>query len=434
MSKRFVVALTALLAGCASITIDAPKGDLTPAPAPVTVSVKVEVTKSVINPTFVITGGGAPVTLGNFTQTASGTQNLDIWSTTVSLAPGNYTLSASGTYQQWDGTIAPVSDTSTFKVQGATSVALALTPAGDFLVPRGASNTALSFSVTRSGATDPVTLSASSLPTGVTFAANPATIASGSTTATGSLSATATANGTSMAKFTATMGSASDAASRTVTVVPVAGNITWVAAPFLTGTGIAPLTSPDGKWKMTGSRTGASRVWTVHIAPASGTATPIDVPAAQWGGTGGSNIVGLAFCPSTTSATLSALILSDENEDPAATNTSHANPPAYRLKVIRFDGGAPVLESNTINGLFYLSAVQPKLGFSADCSIVGGWTIDMAGDGSRILTMFDIFNGLSAQFSYSDSSTSPATGLAKISGATITVTPPAGAAQTKPVP
>ena len=142
---------------------------------------------------------------------------------------------------------------------------------------------------------------------------------------------------------------------------------------------------------------------------------------------------GLRFCPSTTSGTLSALILSDEDENPVT--TGHANGVTYRLKVVRFDSGAPVLVNDAIDGLFFLSGTQPKLGFSPDCSIVGGWTIDMQGSNNRITTFMDIFNGMSTQpWSYNDTATVPPANLAKISGATITLTPPTGSVSTKAVP
>jgi hypothetical protein len=218
-----------------------------------------------------------------------------------------------------------------------------------------------------------------------------------------------------------------------VQVVPVAGTISWVAAPFLGATGPATPTSPDGLFKVTASRIGAQRVWTLHIASTSNAANAIDVNTAQWGGTGGSNLAGIAFCPSTTMATLSALVLSDEDEDP---NTAfHAASVTYRLKVIRFDGGTPRLVTTTIDGLFFRNAIQPRLGFSRDCSIVGGWTTDATGSSSRVVTFVDIFNGQATQaFSFTDTGTQPAASLATISGANINLTPPTGAVQTKPVP
>ena len=93
MSKHLLLVTVSvwLLSGCGSITIDAPKGNLPAAPSPVSVPVQIEITKSVYNRNCVITGGAAPITLTNFTTTPSGTQNLDILSTAVQLAPGSYT-------------------------------------------------------------------------------------------------------------------------------------------------------------------------------------------------------------------------------------------------------------------------------------------------------------------------------------------------------
>jgi hypothetical protein len=436
MPKRLFLAVVCLplLAGCGSIVIDAPTGALTPAPAPVSVTVKIEITKSVYNRSFVITGGGASVTLTNFTSTIKpGTQNTEILTTTVPLAAGSYTLTASGTYDQWNGTAQPITTSSSFTVTASSSVTLSLTPAtGDILVPRGGSSGMISFSVTSTGTTGSATLSVSGLPNFVTFSATPNPVPAGGT-ASGSLAASATANGTAGATFKAAIGTVSGTNQRNVAVVPAPGTIAWVAAPFLTSTGPQTPTSPDGKWKISHSRMGASRVWTLHIAPTTGTATPLDVTTAQWGGAGGSNLAGIAFCPSTTAPTLSALVLSDEDETPSPIN--HANPPAYRLKVIRFDGGAPVLENNVIQPLFFLSATQPKLGFSPDCSIVGGWTIDMQGGNNRQATFMDIFNGQSTQpFGYTDTATTPPAGLATVSGKTMTLTPPTGPATTRTVP
>lgn len=436
MSKRFALAVCLpMLAGCGSIIIDAPKGSLPPAPAPVPVNVQIEVTKSVYNRSFVITGGGASITLTNLSTMPSSTQNTDILSTTVPLAPGSYTLTASGSYDQWNGTAQALSDTSSFNVTASMGVSLTLAPAGDILVPRGGSSGMLSLAVSSVGTTGSAALSATGLPAGVSFSAAPNPVASGGT-ATASLTASAIANGTSAATFKAAIGTLSGTTSPNVVVTPAAGTVAWVAAPFLTGTGPQTPASPDGKWKVTASRMGASRVWTLHIAPVTGTAPSLDVSMAQWGGNAmspGSNLGGIAFCPSTASPTLSALVLSDEDETPNP--LTHANPVAYRLKVIRFDGGAPVLENNSINDLYYLSAAQPKLGFSPDCSIVGGWTIDMQGSNNRIAMFMDIFNGQSTQaWSYTDTATAPPSGLARISGNTLTLTPPSGPAATKAVP
>jgi hypothetical protein len=436
MPKRFALALCLpLLAGCGSIFIDAPSGTLPAAPAPVTVNVSIRIDQSVTNRSFVITGPGAPITLTNFTVTPTSTQNRDQLTTTVSLPAGSYTLTARGDVAQWDGSNAPQNVTSSFTVVAATGVSLMLSPSGDILVPRNGSNSAISLAVSSTGTTGSATLTASGLPSGVSFSAAPNPVASGST-ATGTLTATATADGTSTATIKATIGTQSGSTSPNVVVVPAPGTVSWVAAPFLTGTGPQTPTSPDGKWKISASRMGASRVWTLHIAPVSGNATPLDVTTAQWGGNTmvpGSNLAGIAFCPSTTSPTLSAMVLSDEDETPNPVN--HANPVAYRLKVIRFSSGAPVLVNASIDGLFFLSATQPKLGFSPDCSIVGGWTIDMQGGNNRIATFMDIFNGHStSQWSYTDTATSPPAGLAKISGTTLTLTPPNGPASTKTVP
>jgi hypothetical protein len=309
---------------------------------------------------------------------------------------------------------------------------LAVSPTtGDILVPRDGS-TPIAFSVTRMNSSAAVNISAPDLPSGVTLPA--ISIPGTATTASASLTAGPTANGRTNTHFTAAMTGATDAKQAVwVHVVPVAGAISWVAAPFLTN-GPATPTSPDGKFAVTASRIGAQRVWTLHIAATGNPSNAIDVTTAQWGGVGGSNLAGIAFCPSASLPTLSALVLSDEDENPIT--TGHAQGVTYRLKIIRFDGGTPHLMQNTIDGLYYKNAIQPRLGFSADCAIVGGWTTDATGSSARTATFADIFNsqGTTAAFSFTDTTTQPSASLAVISGANITLTPPTGPVQTKAVP
>jgi hypothetical protein len=437
MFRRFqAIAFSIALSGCANIIIDQPNGPQPPGMPPVQVAVSIEITKSVYGRSASI--NGSAVNLAAFSSTVkAGTTNTDVLTGMVPLAPGSYTLTVQGTYDQWDGTASPISQTSSFTVTAATptaSVTLAVSPAtGDILVPRNGSSPPITFSVTRMNSSAMVNISAPDLPSGVTLPA--VSIPGTATSASANLSAGATANGRTNTHFTAKMAGATDAVQAVgVQVVPVAGTVSWVAAPFLGATGPATPTSPDGRFKVTASRIGAQRVWTLHIASTSNAANSLDVTAAQWGGTGGSSLAGIAFCPSTTATTLSALVLSDEDEDP--NTTFHAPSVTYRLKVIRLDTGTPKLLTGTIDGLFYRNAIQPWLGFSRDCSIVAGWTTDATGSSARTVTFVDIFNGQATAmpFSFMDTGTQPAASLAAISGANINLTPPTGAVQTKPVP
>ena len=106
----------------------------------------------------------------------------------------------------------------------------------------------------------------------------------------------------------------------------------------------------------------------------------------------------------------------------------------YRLKVIRLDGPTPAA-TTALEGLKYLSGVQPRLGFNADCSIVASWSVDPALASQRNVQFLNVFTGAAGgAWSYSDSATAPNPGLASISGRTITLTGPQGQTAKRQVP
>lgn len=443
MSKRLGIVLATFfipaLQGCASISILQPTGSSSAATAPVSVPVQIEITKSVYARSFALTKGTNTLPIPAFaTSIKPGTQNTEILTTTLQLPAGSYALKVAGTFDEWTGQATPISQTSAFTVSLTTPapvITLVMTPVGDILAPRGGASAPLTFAITRANATSKVDVTASNLPSGASLGAVSMAIGTAtSASPTASVSATAKANGERVATFTAKATGAPDVAvTRNVKVVPTPGAFTWVAAPFLT-VGPPPATSPDGLFRMTASRVGLSRVWTLHISPTTGTGPTLDVTTASWGGAGGSSLAGIAFCPS--SPTLSALVLSDEDEsDPP---TTHAPGVTYSLKVISFVSGAPV-ELGSLQGLKYLNAVQPRLGFSKDCSIVGSWSVDYLLPTTRNVQFHDIFNHLTGgAWSYTDpvsgAASAPSPSLATIGGAIITLTGPTGQTATRPVP
>lgn len=194
MSKRLSVALAVLCTvgttGCASIVIVAPQGAQPPAVAPVSVPINIEITKSVSGRRFVVSDGTTTTNVSNFTTSIKpGTQNTEVLATTLPLAPGSYTLTASGTYVQWTGQAAPISAASSFTVTTPTPT-FTVSAAGPLVVRRngGSANLAATISPV-AGFSAPVTLSVPNPPPGVT--AGTTTIPAGSTT--GQLALTATA-------------------------------------------------------------------------------------------------------------------------------------------------------------------------------------------------------------------------------------------------
>lgn len=445
-----VAALAALpLGGCTLVfAVVEPRsgGTIATVPGAATVDVPLVVDASTgvvaVSGTIADSGSGAQVaavTLANMGPApASRHQNSNEWKATQALAPGRYVFRAVGTAAQ--GTSPSTSRAEApFEVVGGVagpSVRLSLGgPAGDILVPRGGS-TPLALTVDQTATTGPVTLSASGLPMGVSLspAAPSVPAGSGSSALSASLTAGATATGQSAARLVARSAGATDAVvTRTVRVVPQDGAITFRQAPFLTGTGPQTGTSADGAWRVTASRMGASRVWTLRIERTTNSGDALDVSMATWGGAGGSNLGGLLFCPG--SPTTTALVLSDDDE---------TNPPfagrtgvTYRVKVVRLGPtGAPTLVSQ-LDGLKYLNAVQPQLGFSSDCSIVGSWSISATAPGERNVQFANgllpgaVFGG----WNFADGNpTAAPTFTARVTGGTLLLTGPNGQATSAVVP
>ena len=124
MSKRLSVVLAVWcitgVTGCASLVIVAPQGAQAPAASPVSVPVNIEITKSVYGRSFVVSDGTTTTNVSGFnTSIKPGTQNTEVLTTTLSLPPGSYTLTASGTYNEWTGQVTPISRTSSFTVTTA---------------------------------------------------------------------------------------------------------------------------------------------------------------------------------------------------------------------------------------------------------------------------------------------------------------------------
>lgn len=369
---------------------------------------------------------------------ASRHQNSNEWRATQALPPGNYVFRAVGTASQ--GTSPSTSRAeAAFSVTSTVAtptVTLSLTsPAGDILVPRGGS-AALGLSVGQTATTGPVTLSATGLPAGVTLSpASPQLPAgSGSSALSAALGATQTSTGSGTVRLVARSAGASDAAvSRTVRVVPADGPIRFQQAPFLPPNGPQAATSADGAWRMTASRTGFSRVWTLRIARISNPNDVLDVPMATWGGAGGSNLGGLLFCPG--NPTTTALVLSDNDEsDPPLAGRQGVT---YQAKVIRLGPtGAPQL-SGQLDGLKFQNAVQPQLGFSGDCSIVGAWSISPIVTTERQVTFA---NGLSTGatfggWTFADTGqTAAPTFSALLTAGTLVLTAPGGQTRSATVP
>jgi hypothetical protein len=428
------------LGGCVLVFhVEKPAGgssiSLAQGAATVSVPLLVDASNSIATVTGEITatgGGMTPITLVRGGASPR-YQNSVEWTGSVPLAAGSYTFAATGTASS--GSSPKTSrDNVTFTITpfaAQAAITLTLTPTGDLLVPRGGTSPILSFALTRANSTNAITLDASGLPNGVSMPslsvpASAATSASLSAT----LTATPTANGQTTATFTARMTGATDAdQTRIVRVVPQPGAFVWRPAPFLGGTGPATPTSPDGRFSVQATRNGTSRVWTLRITPTTGTGSPLDVTTASWGGAGGSNLAGIAFCPA--SPTLSALVLSDidESDPPIA----HQQGVTYRLKVVRLDGATPQA-GGSLEGLKYLSGVQPSLGFSQDCSIVGSWSIDPTVSSTRNVGFLNIFTNASTTWSNTDPATVPSASLATIVGATINLTGPQGQNATRPVP
>jgi len=224
MSKRLSVVLAVWcitgVTGCASLVIVAPQGAQGPAVAPVSVPVNIEITKSVYGRSFVVSDGTTNTNVSGFnTSIKPGTQNTEVLTTTLSLSPGSYTLTASGTYNEWTGQVTPISRTSSFTVTSPTPPAPTFTLAsvGPLVVRRNGGSANLTATITRTGGfAAPVTLSVSNPPTGVTAGPPPAgmpgtvTIPAGMTT--GTLAFTANA--------------AADYGDRTVTLRADAGGVT----------------------------------------------------------------------------------------------------------------------------------------------------------------------------------------------------------------
>ncbi|HKO68907.1 MAG TPA: hypothetical protein VJU53_13985 [Burkholderiaceae bacterium] len=216
MSKRWGTVLVFLcvswLSGCASIVIVDPRGAQPSSPSPVSVPVSIEITKSVYGRSFVVTGGATPLLVSGFsTSIKPGTQNTEVLTTTLSLSPGSYTLTASGTYNQWNGQAQPISATSSFTVTASTPPLPTFTvnPAGPLVLRRNGGSANLSVTIApAAGFSAPVTLSVPNPPPGIT--AGTTTIPAGMTT--GQLALTATAG--------------ADYGDRTVTLRAVGGGVT----------------------------------------------------------------------------------------------------------------------------------------------------------------------------------------------------------------
>lgn len=443
MVNRYVIVFMLLgfvfLQGCGNIIINKPKEDFSTAGNVVRVPVEIEITKSVHDRIFTVIGGSEAIHITNFhSETKPGTTSTEILKSEIvlTLIPGNYTLIASGTYKQWNGVDKSITRKSSFavtKLAPTPTVSMTISPPLDeILIPRGGTSQPLSFNLNRANSTAAITVNATALPNGVTFPQVSAPASSTtSVTIQESLKASATANGKLNATFSASMTGAKNAnVNRIVRVLPKPGAIAWLSAPFLTTSGPPPVISPDGLFSVTASRVGASRVWTLRIAPTTpGSGSPLDVTTASWGGPGGSNLAGIAFCGF--SPTMSAMVLSDDNEGDVST---HQPGVTYRLKVIRLDGGTPQL-AGSLEGLKFLNGVQPRLGFSQDCSIVGAWSIDVLTSSTRNVQFSNIFtNDRGAYWSYSDNATIPSTSLATINGTNIQFNGPQGQSANLPVP
>jgi hypothetical protein len=444
-----VAALAAVpLGGCTLVfAVVEPRSGSTIATVPgaTTVNVPLVVDASTgvvaVTGTIVDAGGAqvAAVTLVNQgAAPASRHQNSNEWKATQTLPAGKYVFRAVGTAGQGSSPSTSRAEAGFEVVDGMARPAVVLSlggPAGDIQVPRGGS-TPLSLTVDQTATTGPVTLSASGLPMGVSLspAAPMVPAGSGSSPLSASLVASATAAGQSSARLVARSAGAMDGVvTRTVRVVPQDGAITFRPAPFLTFAGPPTGTSADGAWRVTASRMGASRVWTLRIARTTNAGEALDVTMATWGISGGSSVGGLLFCPG--SPTTTALVLSDDDEDPAPP----ANRPGvtYRAKVIRLGPtGAPEV-TGTLDGLKYLNGVQPQLGFSGDCSIVGSWSISGTSAADRNV---QFANGLvpGAGFggwNFADGSpTAAPTFTARVTGGTLLLTGPNGQTSNATVP
>ena len=123
MSKSLgavLVLCVPLVQGCGSINIDNPTGNMQVVGYVyelLNVPVQIEITQSVYNRNFVVTGGPNPITLTGFiTSIKPGTQNTEILTANLQLLEGSYKLTASGTYNGWNGQATSIADTSSFAV------------------------------------------------------------------------------------------------------------------------------------------------------------------------------------------------------------------------------------------------------------------------------------------------------------------------------
>jgi hypothetical protein len=279
-------------------------------------------------------------------------------------------------------------------------------------VPRGGMAQA-NLTLTRHNASGAVTITASNLPTGVTLSTT--SIGAGVNSGGGTLNATSLASGSKMATFTTSTGGVDDKA--TVRVVPKAGPFSFIQPPTVAGA-TSTETDPGGSgMSAVSTQQGFTRISTVDFK--SGGQVRYSTQFATWAGAGGSNLGGVKFCPSTSgSAGITAIVYSDidETQSPPPGRTNYD----YQVKIIHFDTPTSQVRTGSIPSR-YQYGVLPRIGFSADCSIIASWRA-----GFMIDRAFDFANALAGGSSlfgwtYSDTATG-FTGGASIMGAVITVT------------
>ena len=390
MSKRLSVVLAVWcitgVAGCASIMIVAPQGAQPPAAPPVTVPINIEITKSVYGRSFVVSDGTTTTSVSSFsTSIKPGTQNTEVLTTTLPLAPGSYTLTASGTYNQWTGQATPISKTSSFTVSTLTPT-FTLGSAGSLVVRRngGSANLAATISPA-AGFSAPVTLSVPNPPSGVT--AGTATIPAGSTT--GQLALTATA-GADYGDRTVTLRAQGGGVTRTTTFTLRVFHATgsFAKASFAVNTPPQTAVSANGAVRLT------ARLGTAEALPSAFAAVYERVAGAVRLGQpvpfnhGQTNVMnqafgGAGFCAGSTAG----FVISGKGPGVVAPVSAQ-----YVASVLEFTnpsvvGQADVAAFRSSGTLYYL---EPAVYFNSDCTLalaVGAHPLGPANNVAQVINL-----------------------------------------------
>lgn len=430
MSRRLIplLGIAVLMAGCVSLGVspdnNASVTGMQTSPASVPISITWPDSSIVQGP--LVSVDGNPLQSPPLVVSSAGAN------ATVQLSAGPHNVRVQATEKCWycsGGTYQyDVIHNFTVTMAAATpTVSISLDPQTPtpFDVPRGSNSPQLTFNTQGSNTTGNFTITASSLPTGVSL---PAVAnfsfpgGTGNSTQSAALSAAPTAHGTSTATFTLAPPSGPTATpnARTthqVRVIPAAGAFNFIQVPnFVAGGGPATPSSPDGRFTSSVSRMGASRIYTYDIKK-NGTSILTVTVTNKTAGPSASNLGGLAFCTQTGRPTTTAIILSDIDE----TQTPTAGPSydyRHTVKVISLDGTPPRVSATF--EVRYQYSVIPRVGFSPDCSIVAGWG-SLTSATHRVLSFVNALTGTNGiNYEYDEpNATSAFTATATISGANI---------------